>query len=63
MATNYSVTIIEEYHYYAPGYKILITHFNNRFKQYADHKIGEYQTGFRAGKSTADQIFTVKENV
>jgi hypothetical protein len=36
-------------------------HFNNRLKQYADHKTGEYQTGFRAGKSSADQIFTVKK--
>jgi len=43
------------------GYKILTTCINNRLQQYADHKTGEYQAGFRAGKLTADQIFIVKK--
>jgi sorting nexin-29 len=29
-------------------------------KKYTEHIIGEYQAGFRTGKSTTDQIFTVK---
>jgi hypothetical protein len=43
------------------GYKILTTYLNNRLKQYADHKTGEYQAGFRARKSTEDQTFTVRK--
>ena len=42
------------------GYKILTTVINNRRKKYSEHIIGEYQAGFRTGKSTTDQIFTVK---
>ena len=42
------------------GYKILTTVLNNKLKKYTEHIIGEYQAGFRAGKSTTDQIFTVK---
>ena len=42
------------------GYKILATVLNNRLKKYTEHTIGEYQAGFRTGKSTTDQIFTVK---
>ena len=42
------------------GYKILTTVLNNRLKKYTEHIIGEYQAGFRTGKSTTDQIFTVK---
>ena len=42
------------------GWKILTTVPNNRLKKYTDHIIGEYQAGFRAGKSTMDQIFTAK---
>jgi len=42
------------------GYKILTTVINNGLKKYTEHKIGEYQAGFRTGKSTTDHIFTVK---
>ena len=42
------------------GYRILTTVINNRLKKYTEHIIGEYQAGFRTGKSTTDQIFTVK---
>jgi hypothetical protein len=42
------------------GYKILTTVSNNRLKKYTEHITGEYQAGFRSGKSTTDQTFTVK---
>ena len=42
------------------GYKILTAVINNRLTKYTEHIIGEYQTGFRTGKTTTDQIFTVK---
>jgi sorting nexin-29 len=42
------------------GYKILTTVINNRLKKYTKHITGKYQAGFRSGKSTTDQIFTVK---
>jgi len=41
-------------------YRILTTVINNRLKKYIEHIIGKYQAGFRTGKSTTDQIFTVK---
>jgi sorting nexin-29 len=41
-------------------YKILTNVLNNILKKYSEHVIGEYQAGFRTGKSTTDQIFTVK---
>jgi len=40
--------------------KILTTVFNYRLQKYTDHINGEYQAGFKAGKSTTDQIFIVK---
>jgi len=42
------------------GYKILTTVINSRLKKYTENTIGEYQAGFRTGKSTIDRIFTVK---
>jgi hypothetical protein len=42
------------------GYKIVTTLLNNRLKKYTDHITGKYQAGFRAGKLTTNQIFTVK---
>jgi len=42
------------------GYRVLTTVINNRLKKYTEHIIGEYQAGFRTGKSTTDQTFTVK---
>jgi len=41
-------------------YKILTTVINNRLKKYTEYIIGEYQAGFRTGKPTTDQTFTVK---
>jgi len=41
-------------------YKILTTVINNRLKKYTEYIIGEYQAGFRTGRSTIDQTFTVK---
>ena len=42
------------------GYKIFTTVINKRLKKYTNHITGEYQAGFRQGKSTTDQIFIVK---
>ena len=39
---------------------ILTTVINNILKKYTEYIIGEYQAGFRTGKLTTDQIFTVK---
>jgi hypothetical protein len=60
MVRKYNVTMIKEYHYYAQDKKILTRVLNNRLQKYTDHIIGEYQVGYRAGKSTMDQIFTAK---
>lgn len=57
-ATNYSVTTAEEYHYYVQDTKYLL-HLIIDLK-YTDHIIGEYQAGFKSGKPTTDQVFTVK---
>jgi sorting nexin-29 len=42
------------------GFKILTTVINNRLKKYMEHTTGEYQAGLGSGKSTNDQIITVK---
>ena len=42
------------------GHTMLTTVINNRLIKYTENIIGEYQAGFRTGKSTTDQIFTVK---
>ena len=42
------------------GYKILTAVINNILKKHTEHIIGEYQAGFRTGKSTTDRNFTVK---
>ena len=42
------------------GHIILPTVVNKRLKKYTEHITGEYQAGFRSGKSTTYQIFTVK---
>ena len=42
------------------GYQILTTVINNRLKKYTDDVNGEYQVGFKSGKPTIDEIFTVR---
>ena len=42
-------------------YKVLSTAIINRIKKYASEIIGEYQCGFRKGKSTSDNIFTIRQ--
>jgi hypothetical protein len=42
------------------GYKILSTVLNSILKKDTEHIIGEYQAGFRTGKSTTNQILSVK---
>jgi len=41
IVTNYSVTVIEEYHYYCTGHKILTTVPKNRPKIHTNHMTGE----------------------
>jgi len=43
------------------SYKILSSVLFNKLKLYEDEIVGEYQGGFRRGKSTVDQIHTVKQ--
>lgn len=43
------------------AYKILSTIILNRVKNYTETAIGEYQTGFRSGKSTVDAIYTINQ--
>jgi sorting nexin-29 len=43
------------------AYKILSNILCNRLKKYAEELIGNYQTGFRSGKSTTDQIFCLRQ--
>jgi len=42
-------------------YKVLSTAILNRIEKYASEMIGEYQCGFRKGKSTSDHIFTTRQ--
>ncbi|KAJ4432424.1 hypothetical protein ANN_21043 [Periplaneta americana] len=41
-------------------YKIFTYILRKRLEKYYENIIGEYQAGFRAGRSTIDQIYTVK---
>jgi sorting nexin-29 len=41
------------------GYKVFTTVLENKLETYAEQLIGAYQAGFRKGKSTIDQLFTV----
>jgi hypothetical protein len=41
-------------------YKLFTSILRDRLEPLAEKVIGEYQAGFGKGKSTIDQIFTVK---
>lgn len=43
------------------AYKILSTYIKNKLVEEVENKLGEYQCGFRPGRSTVDQIFTLRE--
>jgi len=43
------------------AYKVLSNIHLNKLKSYGNEIVGEYQGGFRRGKSTVDQIHTVKQ--
>jgi len=45
----------------AIAYKVLSSVVCERLKPYAESLIGPYQCGFRPGKSTTDQIFTLRQ--
>jgi hypothetical protein len=45
------------------AYKISTTILLNRLKPYSENIIGEYQAGFRKGRSTIDQIYAVIKQV
>lgn len=42
-------------------YKVLSKIIRNRLYYYHNTQVGEYQGGFKAGRSTIDQIFTIKQ--
>lgn len=43
------------------SYKVLSNILLNKLKPYGDEIVGEYQGGFRRGKSTVDQIHIIKQ--
>jgi sorting nexin-29 len=43
------------------AYKILANVLYSRLRPYAEEIIGEYQGVFRSGRSTTDQIFTMRQ--
>ena len=43
------------------AYKVLSGVLCNRLKPFMDKLIGSYQCGFRPGKSTIDQVFTLRQ--
>jgi sorting nexin-29 len=43
------------------AYKVLINIIRHRLEPYVQNILGEYQGGFRAERSTTDQLFTVKQ--
>jgi len=42
-------------------YKLLSGTLHNRFKEYAEEILGEYQCGYRVNRSTIDNIFTIRQ--
>jgi hypothetical protein len=43
--------------------KVLTSIIRRRLEPYVENTLGEYQGGFRAGRSTTDQLFTVKQTL
>lgn len=43
------------------AYKILTTHLKNKMTAIVENEIGEYQCGFRKGRSVIDQLYTLRE--
>jgi sorting nexin-29 len=43
------------------AYKTFTTILKNKLEPYAEKVLRDYQAGFRQGRSTIDQIFTVKQ--
>jgi sorting nexin-29 len=43
------------------AYKLLTSILKERLEPYAEEIIGKYQAGFRRGRSTSDQLFTVRQ--
>ena len=43
------------------AYKVLANIVYTKLRPYAEDIIGQYQGGFRAGRSTIDQIFTIRQ--
>jgi Reverse transcriptase (RNA-dependent DNA polymerase) len=42
-------------------YKIFATWLKRRLDERVETQLGEYQAGFRKGRGTTDQIFTIKK--
>ena len=42
------------------AYKVLTIIIYEKMKPFAESIIGEYQAGFRRGRSTTDQLFTIQ---
>jgi sorting nexin-29 len=42
-------------------FKVFTNIIRRRLEPYMERIVGEYQGGFRAGRSTTDQLFTVKQ--
>jgi sorting nexin-29 len=45
------------------AYKVFANILRNRFEPMTERIIGEYQAGFRPGRSTTDPLFTVKQTL
>jgi sorting nexin-29 len=45
------------------AYKMFANILGNRLEPITERIIGEYQAGFRPGRSTIDQLFTVKQTL
>lgn len=43
------------------AYKVLTSNTKERLEPYAERILGEYQAGFRKGRSTNDQLFVMRQ--